>query len=122
VTFPGGGAMPMGGSRPPFEDEAARVLAAARRATVPQRPVLTQREKTEAQEAARQQRHCALCGGIHAMPSTAACPRLASFELDGDGKVRAGTFWPGKRWSKGRVLLAEDAHEDGEEEDAAGDG
>ena len=46
-------------------------------------------------------------------------PRLATFELDGDGKVIKGSFWPGLNWAKGRVILAEDA---AEEQQEAGDG
>lgn len=61
---------------------------------------------------------CGLCGGHHYAPSTAACPRLASFELDAEGKLRAGTFWKGRKWAKGTVVFKADALEDEE----AGDG
>lgn len=116
------GVQPMGGARPPYDDAGARTLAMARQRTQPRPPVLGAAERKQAGEAAAQQRHCVLCGGIHAMPSTAACPRLASFEFDGDGKVKSGTFWPGRKWAKGRVILAEDAQEDGSSEEAVGAG
>lgn len=53
------------------------------------------------------------------MPGTAACPRLASFEIDGDGKVKAGTFWPGLKWAKGRVEFVEDLMEAGDDKPVA---
>lgn len=100
--------------QPPFEDAAAATIAAARGerrrpVTVPQ--PLTEEDKAEAAKVEQARLYCTLCGGAHAMPSTPACPRLASFELDGEGKLRAGTFWPGLKWAKGRVALIEDLHE-----------
>jgi hypothetical protein len=81
----------------------------------PQVPALSPQERAEAEQAER----CVYCAGIHAGMSTPACPRLASFELDGDGKVKAGTFWAGLEWAKGRVVLAEDAAGDGTEEEGS---
>ena len=37
---------------------------------------------------------CLFCGGLHHGASTPACPRLATFELNGDGQVIKGSFWP----------------------------
>lgn len=34
------------------------------------------------------------CASFHPGASTPACPRLATFELNGDGKVIKGSFWP----------------------------
>jgi hypothetical protein len=100
--------------QPPFEDAAAATIAAARgqqrRPVLPAQP-LTEEDKAEAAKVAQAKLYCTLCGGAHAMPSTPACPRLSSFELDGDGKLKAGTFWPGLKWAKGRVALIEDLHE-----------
>ena len=99
--------------QPPFEDQAAHSIAAVRgerRRPVPP-PPLTEDDKAEAAKVGQAGLYCGLCGGAHAMPSTPACPRLASFELDGEGKLKAGTFWPGLKWAKGRVALIEDLHE-----------
>jgi len=123
MTTPGG-IQQYGGSAPPFESLGQQVLATARARMdprSPQVPVLTPQERAEAEQAAAEQRNCLYCGGLHAGPSTPACPRLASFDLDGDGRVKSGTFWPGLEWAKGRVVLAEDVHEEGAEEEA-GDG
>src|SRR6185312_7223268 len=111
----------MGGSRPPLEDEASRVLAAARQRMEPRPrpPVLTAAERKEAEDAAKEDRWCKFCAGIHAMPSTTACPRLAGGKLDGDGKVVEFTFWPGRDWADGRVVFAEDAMEDEEGSDGS---
>jgi hypothetical protein len=112
---------PPGGSRggPALEQAAQDSIAAVRQ----QRPLvvppeyapaaLTDEDKTEA---AKDQAAvvCGLCAGYHHMPSTAACPRLASFELDGDGKLKSGTFWPGKKWADGRVVFYEDTKEEGD--------
>ena len=37
---------------------------------------------------------CRFCASQHAGASTAACPRLATFKLNGDGDVIEGSFWP----------------------------
>ena len=107
------------GSRtgPALEQAAQDTLAATRprpRFTAPPgyEPVpLSAEERAEAQQDTAG-RVCGLCAGYHHMPSTAACPRLASFELDGDGKLKSGTFWPGTKWAKGRVVFYEDTKED----------
>ena len=109
-----------GGGQPALEGPAQQVLSQFRQhASSPQlyaRP-LTEQERTEAQQ---QPERCLLCAGIHAGMSTPGCPRLASFKVDGDGKITEGTFWPGTEWAAGRVLFAEDVAEDGEE--GGGDG
>ena len=103
---------------PAFDALAQDVIATARgdrrRYVQPPQaePPLTAEDKAKAAEIERLARVCPLCIGIHALPGTAGCPRLASFELDGDGKVRAGTFFEGKAWAKGRVILYEDLKED----------
>lgn len=93
----------------PLDSAAAEVLDTVRR--LGRRPALTAAERAEAEQAARDDRYCVLCGGIHASPSTPACPRLATFKTDGDGRVTEGSFWPGTEWAEGRVILAEDAAE-----------
>ena len=98
--------------QPLFEDAAAATIAAARgERRRPAVPVLTAEEKAEAAKVGQKNLYCSLCGGAHALPSTTACPRLASFDLDGEGRLKAGTFWPGRRWAKGRVAFIEDLHE-----------
>lgn len=101
---------------PPLEAIAQEVIAGVR-----QRPahsltpemmrVLTPAEKAEADKVEQRRLYCHLCAGTHAMPGTAGCPRLASFTLDGEGRVTGGTFWPGLKWSKGRVKFIEDLME-----------
>lgn len=78
-------------------------------------PPLTAEERAKADEVAKANRYCQLCGAVHALPSTAACPRLASFELDADGNVKSGTFFEGVKWAKGRAIFIEDlSEEDGD--------
>jgi hypothetical protein len=86
----------------------------------PRPPVLTPAERKEAEAAAKEGAGCLYCGGLHAAPSTPACPRLASFKVDGDGKITEGTFWEGVAWAEGRVVFAEDAMEDEEGDDDSG--
>lgn len=119
MTTPGHGR-----GAPPFEAQAQDAIAAARgeqqrqRGYVPEPQPLTEDEKTAAAEIARQALWCRLCACVHPLPNTAACPRLASFELDGDSHVKAGTFWPGLKWARGRATPIEDLHE---KEDGDGD-
>ena len=115
MSHTGPGMFQFGGQGPPLEGVAESTLARMRGQLQPGGPVprpLTEQEQQEAAQAT----HCALCGGIHAAPSSPACPRLATFELDGDGKVVKGTFWPGTDWAEGRVVLAEDATEEGSDD------
>lgn len=120
MSHTGPGMFQFGGQGPPLEGVAEQTLSAMRGQLGPQRPLvpLTPEERAEAEEAAQANRTCLYCGGFHAAPSTPACPRLATFKLDPDGKVVEGTFWgPGTTsWAEGRVVLAEDAQEE------AGDG
>ena len=104
---------------------------------------LSDEEKAEALKSANDD-ICRLCGGFHAAPNTPACPRVASFELNGDDKLVKGTFWPDgmtdsavdldaegnvvgvhhethRGWPVDRVVLAADlAEQDGEGEAASG--
>ena len=102
---------------------------------------LSDDEKAEALKSAKDE-ICTLCGGLHAAPNTPACPRVASFELNGDGRIVKGTFWPdGMRdsavdldadgkvigvhheqhasWDVSRVILAADLAEQEDEADGA---
>jgi hypothetical protein len=54
---------------------------------------LSEEEKTEALKSAKDD-ICMYCGGLHPAPNTPACPRISSFELNPDGKLIKGTFWP----------------------------
>ena len=54
---------------------------------------LSEDEKAEALKSAKDD-ICLLCGGLHAAPNTPACPRVAAFELNGDGRLVKGSFWP----------------------------
>jgi hypothetical protein len=109
-----------GGGEQPFDRSGAEVIGAMRSALGGRQPyqrALTEQERTEAQQQAQR---CLFCAGIHAGMSTPGCPRLASFKLDGDGRITEGTFWEGTDWAAGRVIFAEDAAEDSEEESAMG--
>ena len=76
--------------------------------TRPERPPLTGEDRRALTEAIASGALCRCCGGVHA-GTELACPRLAAFELDGDGKVRAGAFWPDGQWDTSRVVFAEEA-------------
>lgn len=98
-------------------EEAAQQSIAAARQQQPRFPPgyepfpLSPEEKAEAANEPAALVACGLCAGYHHMPGTAACPRLASFELDGDGKLKSGTYWPGRKWAKGHVVFVADTKE-----------
>ena len=106
--------------QPAFDQTAQDAIAAARgqpRHWTPppgyEAAPLNPQEAAEAQKIqAERDNACGLCGGYHFMPGTAACPRLASFELNGDGTLIRGTYWPGDKWAKGRVVFKADTMED----------
>ncbi|MGC1584079.1 MAG: hypothetical protein WA766_21535 [Candidatus Acidiferrales bacterium] len=102
-----------------FEDEAQKAITAVRQ----QRPhfppgyepaALTAADRAEAEKAKNDSKLCGLCAGVHALPSSAACPRLVSFELNGDGSIKSGTFRTDTKWQS-RVVLAEDLAEEGDD-------
>ena len=74
----------------------------------PERPELTDADRRALGELIAASGACELCGGVHA-GTELACPRLASFELDGDRKVRAGTYWAPGSWQDDRWVAAEEA-------------
>src|SRR5262249_26448448 len=84
---------------PPLEHTAQSAIAAARSRVdaltgrAPGFPVLSPEERKEALEAAGNGGAGTFCASLHAGASTAACPRLATFELNGDGKVVKGSFF-----------------------------
>ncbi len=120
------GAPGSGRGAPMFEETAQAAIAATRPRTQPWPPhammseipdgpsPLTEKERAEAEKA---KVVCEFCLGYHALPNSAGCPRLASFELDGDGRVKSGTFFEGTKWAKGRVVFVEDVHEEGDGDD-----
>src|SRR5690348_9727120 len=55
--------------------------------------------------------YCTYCGGIHPGLSLPACPRIASFELDADGKMRAAAFWPDGEFDTTGIYFAADAED-----------
>ena len=110
MTYPG---IPSYG-RPPLDHAAAAVIEAARNrfdrpAQIPP-PRLSVQEKAEVARRTAEGAFCGCCGGFHA-GTELACPRLASFKLDGDGSLREGTYWPDGQWDTSRVLFAADAAE-----------
>ena len=120
MTFPPGAHSSPG--RPPLDNAASAVIAAARarldqRTPIPALPAakppvpLTAEQRAEALDVIKDGGACTLCGGLHQGADLPACPRLATFRLDGDGRVVEGSFWPGTEWAAGRVVLAEDAAE-----------
>ena len=101
-----------------LEETAQAAIAAARgqRPHIPpgyERAQLTDEERAEAAKAKNDSKLCGLCAGVHALPSSAACPRLVSFELNGDGSIKSGTFRTDSKWQS-RVVLAEDLAEEGD--------
>jgi len=115
VSFPGA----QGGyGRPPLENMASSVLAAARGrhaafAGRPQFPPaavqkLTAEQQAEAIQTIASGGGCGLCGGIHAAQEY-GCPRLSSFRLDGDGKIVEGTFWRDGEYDTSRVVFPDTA-------------
>lgn len=96
MTHPGVG-VPTSPGTPIFDDVARSAIAAARARvegfTRP-RPPLTPEQRDEALKAAEDGAACRFCAGLHPGASTPACPRLATFEVNGDGMVIKGSFWP----------------------------
>jgi hypothetical protein len=76
--------------------------------TRPERPELSDADRRDLTEAIKAGALCRACAGLHA-GGELACPRLAAFELDGDGKLRAGSFWQDGQWDTSRVVFAEEA-------------
>jgi hypothetical protein len=96
MTHPGVG-VPTSPGVPPFEHAAQQAIAAARsrvEAFTRPRPPLTPQEREDALKAAEDGGTCRFCASFHPGASTPACPRLATFELNGDGTVIRGSFWP----------------------------
>ncbi len=98
MTVPG---VPVSPGLPLLEGPARDAIGAARsrvetltRAQFPF-PVktLSEDEKAEALKDAATAA-CRFCSAIHPGASTAACPRLATFKLNGDFDVVEGSFWP----------------------------
>ena len=96
MTHPGVG-VPTSSGTPIFEDVARQAIHQARarvEAFSRPRPILTPEEREDALKRAGEGETCLFCGGFHHGASTPACPRLATFELNGDGAVIKGSFWP----------------------------
>lgn len=108
--------------QPLLEGAAASAIHAARdRAGLNQAPrfpiatrhTLTAEERASAEQTAKDST-CMLCGGIHPAPNMPACPRVAEFETNPDGRVIRGRFWPDGDWDTSRVLFVTDAAEETE--------
>ena len=96
MTHPGVG-VPTSPGIPPFEHAAQQAIHAARmrvESFTRPRPILTPEEREDALKRADEGETCRFCAAFHAGASTPACPRLATFELNGDGQVIKGSFWP----------------------------
>jgi hypothetical protein len=93
-------------------DQAPRFPVAVRRA-------LTAQERAAAEETAKDST-CGLCGGLHPAPNMPACPRVAEFETNADGRVIKGRFWPDGDWDTSRVLFVADAAEETEPDEPEG--
>lgn len=73
---------------------------------------LNDEERKEARELFRADdgsRICSFCGGIH----TRACPRVSSFELYENGKLKQAAFWPAGAWNDDFIIWPEDVFEEG---------
>jgi hypothetical protein len=105
---------------------------------------LSDEEKAEALKTAKEEA-CRFCAAFHAGASTAACPRLATFELnndldvikgsycpegvvdseitmDGQGNVTGVTHHEHVGWNTGRVVFVSDVADDGEAESEVANG
>lgn len=85
---------------PLFEQDARDALRAAQERIgiftgkgLPPFPPVPREEREEALADAGNTA-CRFCAGFHAGASTPACPRLATFKLNGDLQVIEGSFWP----------------------------
>ena len=74
----------------------------------PERPQLTPEDRRALSEAITAGGLCRCCAGVHA-GGELACPRLSTFEIDADGKLKAGSYWPDFHWDTSRVIFAEEA-------------
>ena len=113
--------MPTSG-QPMFERAASSVISGAGRLLTPvtpqlPRPILSVAERREAEDAVKAGALCLYCAGIHAGPSSPACPRLASGKLNGDGTVVEFSFWRDGEWDTSRVVFAADIEDEGEDEE-----
>lgn len=97
MTHPG---VPVSPGFPPFEGPARDAVRAARgrigaiageRPYLP--PMMGREEREEALQDAKRTA-CLFCASWHPGASTPACPRLATFKLNGDGTITGGSFWP----------------------------
>lgn len=100
--------------------QVAMTEARRRIAILKQPKKLSEQERREASESIQSGGACRCCAGLHAGDEL-ACPRLATFELDGDGHLKAGSYWPPGKWETtktvvetDRVLFATDIEEDDE--------
>jgi hypothetical protein len=106
-------------SQPILEGTAAQAIQGARQRIFGDRPrfpvpvrVLTSEERDTAHAAAKDL-GCRLCGGIHPLPNTPACPRVAEFKATSDGvTIIEAKFWQDGEWDASRVLFLVDAAED----------
>ena len=109
---------------PPSGRHAASATLSAARAVRPasglpprfthQRPRLSPERRQEILQGFTEGGFCPYCLGIHAGAALAVpgCPRIATFELDGDGKLRAAAYWPDGEWDASGVYFTADVEED----------
>jgi hypothetical protein len=108
------------GGVPPLEAAANTVIRDLQRVTyTPVGPPLTPAERQEAAKLVREGLTCQFCAGLHAGPSSPACPRLASGKLNGDGAVIEFTFWPDGQWDTSRVRFVADLADETEATETA---
>lgn len=72
---------------------------------------LTDEDRRAADDLIKQGKTCRLCAGLHP-GGELACRRLAAFELDADGQLRAGSFWRDGEWDTSGVLFAAEVQDD----------
>lgn len=111
---------PAGRATPPplLEGPAAQAIRDARDRVYGGRPrfpvpvrTLTEQERAAAHEV--KDKGCRLCGGIHPLPNTPACPRVAEYKATSDGTtIIEAKFWQDGEWDSSRVLFLVDAAEE----------
>ena len=102
----------------PRRYSAAEIIENARQRTMlshpvrslpqPSRPVLTDADRRALSEAIAAGSLCRCCAGVHA-GGELACPRLAVFEVDADGRLKGGSYWPDGAYDTSRIIFAEEA-------------
>jgi hypothetical protein len=81
-----------------------------------QKKILIPELRQSAHQRFEEHQYCIYCGGLHPGISTPACPRIASFELDADGRLSSAAYWQSGDWDASDVIFSSDAEEPDDEQ------